>query len=275
MKAAFPFAFYALQAFLLAASPVDLLIVAPHPDDEVIGCSGVMMQALEEGKKVAVVVMTNGEGFPKGTSAITGKAKEDLTPDDFFSLARLRQEQSYGGIHLVGLCRKDIQFLSYPDGGLAKIYQAEKCEVYTNRHTGKSQTYSLLGKDYHTQKHGKPAPYTREYILSDLEGILSEREPSEVYVTTHFDQHSDHRAAFWYVRDAAKNVGFKGKLYTYLVHGHRIPPGKPRRVVLTPSQLETKKAAIGVHKIPMVHDHLVEAHAKPEEAFWLAPKFQE
>ena len=40
---------------------VDLLVIAPHPDDEVIGCSGIIQQALETDKTVAVVVMTNSE----------------------------------------------------------------------------------------------------------------------------------------------------------------------------------------------------------------------
>ena len=37
-----------------------LLILAPHPDDEVIGCGGVAVQNLREGRKVRVVVATDG-----------------------------------------------------------------------------------------------------------------------------------------------------------------------------------------------------------------------
>lgn len=127
---------------------VDLLIVAPHPDDEVIGCTGVIMQALEAGKKVAVVVMTNGDGFPKGTSAVTGKTRDQLEPSDFFKLATLRQNQSVEGIQVVGLERSDLSFLSYPDGGLAAIYRSESNVPYRAKHTGKSTTYGLVAKDY-------------------------------------------------------------------------------------------------------------------------------
>ena len=247
---------------------VDILIVAPHPDDEVIGCTGFIMQALESGKKVAVVVMTNGDGFPKGTSAITSKPREELEPSDFLKLATLRQNQSFDGIKVVGLQPTDLSFLSYPDGGLAAIYRSESHVPYRAKHTSKSTTYGLVVKDYHSAKHGSPANYTKESVLGDLTEIIKERKPEEIYVTHEVDQHPDHRAALWFVRDAAKDAKFQGKLFTYLVHGVRLPPGKPRRVKLTCQQLEAKKFAIGKHKIPTVHDHLVAAHAKEEELFW-------
>ena len=38
-----------------------VLIIAPHPDDEVIGCGGVILNYLEQGSDVTVVIVTNGE----------------------------------------------------------------------------------------------------------------------------------------------------------------------------------------------------------------------
>ena len=37
-----------------------LLVLAPHPDDEVIGCGGVAAQHLREGRSVRVVIATDG-----------------------------------------------------------------------------------------------------------------------------------------------------------------------------------------------------------------------
>ena len=247
---------------------VDVLIFAPHPDDEVIGCTGVILQALEAGKKVGVVIMTNGDGFPKGTAAVTGKSKDELVPADFLQLATLRQQQSYEGIRVIGLKPEDISFLSYPDGGLSTIFRTEENVVYQQKHSGKSATYGLVAKDYHSAKHGNAASYTRESILGDLKEIIKERNPDEIYVTHELDQHSDHRAAMWFVREAAREVSFQGKLFTFILHGVRLPPGAPHRVKLTPQQLELKKIAISKHRIPKVHDHLVDAHAKEEELFW-------
>ena len=43
----------------LEGSPV--LVLAPHPDDEVFGCGGALVQAVRNGTPVRVVVLTDGE----------------------------------------------------------------------------------------------------------------------------------------------------------------------------------------------------------------------
>jgi LmbE family N-acetylglucosaminyl deacetylase len=46
----------------LSLLPVDLLVFAPHPDDDAIGAGGVIQQALADRKKVRVVFVTSGDG---------------------------------------------------------------------------------------------------------------------------------------------------------------------------------------------------------------------
>ena len=36
------------------------LIIAPHPDDETIGCSGLIQQLISKGQRVDVIYMTGG-----------------------------------------------------------------------------------------------------------------------------------------------------------------------------------------------------------------------
>jgi len=43
-----------------------ILIIAPHPDDEVIGLGGLMLQTLQTGGKVNIVYLTDGEGSAAG-----------------------------------------------------------------------------------------------------------------------------------------------------------------------------------------------------------------
>jgi hypothetical protein len=39
-----------------AAPPLNVLVVAPHPNDETIGCAGVTLQAVARRERVGIVV---------------------------------------------------------------------------------------------------------------------------------------------------------------------------------------------------------------------------
>src|SRR5215475_14791440 len=74
--------------------PDSIVVFAPHPDDEVIGCAGIIMQALARGERVKVVTITSGDGFPAAAAGVAHKPVDQVRPDDFFELSRTRQIQS-------------------------------------------------------------------------------------------------------------------------------------------------------------------------------------
>jgi len=78
-----------------------LLVLAPHPDDEVIGCGGVVAQHLNGGSSVRVVVTTDGgqAGVPATREEESRKALALLTP--------------------VHSAQCTVHFLAYPDRELA------------------------------------------------------------------------------------------------------------------------------------------------------------
>ena len=39
-----------------------ILIIAPHPDDEIIGLGGFMLKTIQQGGKFHLIYLTNGEG---------------------------------------------------------------------------------------------------------------------------------------------------------------------------------------------------------------------
>ena len=54
-----------------------MLVVAPHPDDEVLGCGGLMSRIRENGGEVHVLVMTVGDTRQYGgTSVATVRLRE-------------------------------------------------------------------------------------------------------------------------------------------------------------------------------------------------------
>jgi LmbE family N-acetylglucosaminyl deacetylase len=74
-----------------------LLVLAPHPDDEAIGCGGLVAQHLAERRAVRVVVATNG-----------AQAGDAAT----------RETESKNGLAVLGV-GATIEFLGFPDRGLA------------------------------------------------------------------------------------------------------------------------------------------------------------
>lgn len=97
--------FLVLSASIAAA---DMLVIAPHPDDEVIGCAGVILQALEAQKRVTVVILTNGDGHVALTAVVAKKEREQLTAEDFMKACALRQGHSIAAMKRLGVPREDL-----------------------------------------------------------------------------------------------------------------------------------------------------------------------
>jgi LmbE family N-acetylglucosaminyl deacetylase len=78
---------------------VNVLVVAPHPDDESIGCGGTVRLHVERGDRVDVVFLTSGE-----------LGLEDLAPD---AARKVREDEAEQAAAVLGLTR--LAFLRHPD----------------------------------------------------------------------------------------------------------------------------------------------------------------
>jgi len=286
--------------------PADLLVFAPHPDDEALGCAGILRQAIAGGRRVKVVVFTNGDGFPALASLITRSPADRLRPEDYLELARFRQIQSQAALRTLGGKPGDLVFLGYPDAGLDQVYLTGGSAPFRQKFTLKTETYGPAQPDYHTTVHGSAAPYTHASVLADVVDLIRTFRPGRICVTSEADRHPDHQAAFRFVRDGAKAAGYEGVLETYLIHGgpewpwprgitpqsgleahgvkgERIPLGvpwpPPFRIALSPEEVRLKLAAIQAHAShlagavegPLVQEReYLESFVKSEEVFWRA-----
>jgi LmbE family N-acetylglucosaminyl deacetylase len=86
-----------------------VVIIAPHPDDEVLGAGGLIQRALRERCLVEVVAVTDGEASHEAstTATITG-------------LASLRAQESETALRRLGWKRPTVTRLHLPDGELAQ-----------------------------------------------------------------------------------------------------------------------------------------------------------
>lgn len=84
------------------------VIIAPHPDDEVIGCAGLIQALVERGTPPHVIILTGGEGSHRGccdTPAAT--------------IVEARHRLTLKAAATLGLPESHIHCLHYPDGGVA------------------------------------------------------------------------------------------------------------------------------------------------------------
>ncbi len=89
-------------------SSKDALIIAPHPDDESIGCGGSIVKHIKAGKRLKVIFLTDGD---KGDF-------ERRFGDDYKTL---RRESAVRAMEMLGV--KDYEFWGYGDRNL---YSSEK-----------------------------------------------------------------------------------------------------------------------------------------------------
>ena len=97
--AAFPFADLAT---IVGEQPI--LILAPHPDDESLGCGGLIAQACAAGAEVHVAVLTDGtQSHPHSPSHPAARLKA------------LREDETRDATAVLGLPPERLHFLEYPD----------------------------------------------------------------------------------------------------------------------------------------------------------------
>lgn len=92
----------------VAPGPGGFLVLAPHPDDESLGCGGVIAECVARGRPVRVAVLTDG--------AASHPASASFPPP---RLAALRQEETRAAVAELGLDPdRDLDFLGLPDTAL-------------------------------------------------------------------------------------------------------------------------------------------------------------
>ena len=113
MNAAWPFPSSPLPLPQLAVPPPgSVLVLAPHPDDESIGCGGVLALHAGRGDPVLVAVLTDGAA---------GDPAEVYSGQDY---VRLREREAREALSCLGVT--DVEFPRFPDGRLGEADGVEK-----------------------------------------------------------------------------------------------------------------------------------------------------
>jgi LmbE family N-acetylglucosaminyl deacetylase len=105
---------------LKSISTIDLggvLVVAPHPDDETLGCGGAIALLRLLNCPVQVLVMSDG-------TLSHPRSRKYPTP----ALQQLREQEAIAALNILGVESEAVTFLRLPDGSLSEVMSFS--EVY-------------------------------------------------------------------------------------------------------------------------------------------------
>jgi LmbE family N-acetylglucosaminyl deacetylase len=180
-----------------------ILIIAPHPDDEILCCTNVISENIAAGGNVKIIYVTDGGAHSKDDSHISQQ------------YAQRRRTESSLAARRLGLGLDDLFFLGFPDGSLDKLSNKPLQSDFTAQDSTSRNTFFPKTK------------YTYHNLKSALETIITEIGPNEIYLPSTADEHPDHQAVGALVKDILRkndNLAITG--LEYLVHSQTNECGK-------------------------------------------------
>ncbi|MBI3321274.1 MAG: PIG-L family deacetylase [Candidatus Omnitrophica bacterium] len=240
-----------------------ILILAPHPDDEVLGCGGVIQQAVAMRLPIRIVLLTYGDN--NQWSFLVYRRHPVFMPKAIQGMGLVRHDEALEAASLLGVDPSHITFLGYPDFGTLQIWKAH----WGTRPPFRSMLTRVTAVPYaNALRPG--APYKGEEILRDLTTILREFHPTKIFVSHPSDAMPDHGALYLFTRVALWDLEREEQpaaLYPYLVHfkqwpsqrGYRPhealePPPSLREDIpwqaypVRPEAMEHKRRALEAHR---------------------------
>lgn len=244
-----------------------LLILAPHEDDETLGCGGLIQQAVARGAAVRVVYLTNGDH--NQLAFLLYRKRLWLSPKINRNMGEVRHREATEAMAYLGVPANQLVFLGFPDHDTLGIW---------NKHWGdRPPLHSVLTNTTRVPYKNSLCygrPYKGEEIVGAIEQQLREFRPTHVMVTHPADGNPDHRAYYLFLQvallDLAGDIPAPG-VFIYPIHmgpwprPHKFHPDEwlsfPARLAgesarssaleLTPEQVQRKYHAICLYKSQM------------------------
>ena len=193
-----------------------LLVLAPHPDDEVIGAGGLIQRVLARGGEVRVLFITSGESNPWPQRAQNRKWR--VSVQDQESWGARRRGEAQASLQTLGVAEEFASFLGFRDGQIAALARTNDPR-----------------------------------LTESLRATIQEFRPALLVCPSAQDLHSDHRAVAWYLHQAVRGVGEGApEVVTYVVHGEGSPARLHASLKLSERERLRKRAAIECHQTQLI-----------------------
>jgi LmbE family N-acetylglucosaminyl deacetylase len=219
------------EATMPITSATSLLVVSPHPDDEVLCCSGVIQRVLHAGGRVSIVWFTSGDGSELDLLVV--EKSLFLRPSKLRELAVRRMQESRDAAAVLGVPADRLYFLGYPDRGILPLFTDYYITTYRSRFT------TATAVPYpSTVSPGRP--YTGQNLEHDFESVLDKVHPTMVLAPSPRDAHPDHRATGLVTIRAMVRRNELSRVRYWIVHGGEfwpVPRGYEPDLEMTPPPL--------------------------------------
>ncbi|MBT3349471.1 PIG-L family deacetylase [bacterium] len=184
------------SVFPVTESSKTTVVVAPHPDDEILCCSRTLSEKIENGESVKIVYVTDGDAL----------ADEDFSAAKSYGV--LRRNESLRAVRSLGLSDRDVAFLGFPDGNLADIDTRGNAQSsYTGQRSSGRNSYF------------PNSAYTRIRLKENLRKILKNWDPDTIFIPSRADDHPDHRVAGKITREVLEEEKkLSPEILNYTVH---------------------------------------------------------
>jgi len=196
-------------------SATSVLVVSPHPDDEVLCCSGVIQRVLQAGGRVSVVWLTSGDGSELDLLVVEKSLL--FRPSKLRELALRRMQESREALAVLGVPSDRLYFLGYPDRGILPLFTDYYITTYRSRFTTATAVpYPGTVSPNH--------PYTGQNLERDFESVLDKVHPTLILAPSPRDAHPDHRATGLVTIRAMARRNELFRVRYWIVHGGEFWP---------------------------------------------------
>ena len=207
-----------------------LLVIAPHPDDEILGFAGLTDAFLQAGKPVRTLIVTDGDAYCEacalwttgsvfGTPCSATQLSNFATPE-VDSLAEARRLESREAARRIGA--PEPEFLGYPDTGVAFARAFRDAgQPATPLRRSDFSACSSCGECGMGYGGGPLTDLSADMLALTLEVALKDAGPGTLVATTHdLDGHPDHAATAAFVRAANARLARPHTLAFAVIHAH-------------------------------------------------------
>lgn len=184
---------------------MNILIIAPHQDDEILATGGLIQKCVKLGDIVTVLFVTNGDHSGP-------------------HIAQKRYYESKNALTLLGIDDKNIFYLGYGDTGMNYSHSFLRQLLFRNSNTPLTTPFSSMtyhpasSETVHAIRTGFESPLTQEAFLTDLEWFIKKLNPDMIIAPNVLDMHGDHSA----IIPLLQKIIFFNQIpicLTYIIHG--------------------------------------------------------